>query len=116
MREYTNEEQLDRFADLLDPIIEIANDPEAQELATHSPAAWMKAVIKNHKSAFIQILASFEGVPAEEYEVPDPLALLVKAMQMINRPEISALFPSRGQKEASESSGSAMGNTEDGAV
>lgn len=116
MREYTNEEQLDRFAELLEPIVEIFNDPAVSAGINVSPAKAIAAAIKSHKKAVITVLAYAEGCDPGEYKVPDPMTLLFKAVTLMQRPELAVLFPSLAQSEGSASSGPVMESTEDGAV
>lgn len=116
MREYTNEEQLDRFADLLEPIVEIFNDPAVSAELNKSPARAISAAIKGHKRAVIAVLAYAENTDPEDYIVPDPMTLLLKAVQLVQRPELALLFPSLAQSDGSASSGPATESTEGGAV
>lgn len=114
-REYTNEEQLDRFADFLEPIVEIVNDPDFKAASKISPAKGITAAIRKNKAAVIKLLAVADGIPPEEYHVPNPVALLAKAVQLITKPEMSALFPSLAQTDGDASSGPLTESTGDGA-
>jgi len=114
MNERTNEEVLDLFADLLEPVGEILSDKELSTLVQEK-GKQLKAVqiaIKKHKTAIIQILARVDGVDPAEYKV-NILTLPVKLMQFVNRPEVQELFTSQGQKGEPASSGSATENTGD---
>ena len=113
MRNLTNEESLDLFADLIDPAAEILQDAEIVELARRgkAPILMVKAAIKNHKDAVIQILAAVDGVPANEYKV-NLLRLPIKLLELFNTPEVQELFTLQGQQTAPASSGSATENTE----
>ena len=111
----SNEEALDLFADLLDPAAEIILDNDIISVFRNGgkPIDAVKAAIKNHKAAVIEILALIDDVPVEDYRV-NVLALPVKLLRLFNQPEIKELFIGQSQKSAA-SSGSAMENTEDGA-
>lgn len=109
----TNEEQLDLFADLLEPVGEIITDKAVSEkLQAGKMGAAIKAAIKAHKSAVIEMLAALEGVPVDEYVVPGPLGMLKKLLDLLNNPEVKELFIGQGQQNAAASVGSATENTE----
>lgn len=111
----TNEEQLDLFADLIEPVGEIVADKAVRDtLAAKKTAAAAKYAIKNHKSAVIEILARLDGVEPEEYRVPGPLGLAAKLLALLNTKEFSEVFIGREQKNAAESSGPATENIGDG--
>lgn len=115
MAERTNEEALDLFADLLEPVGAVLSDAELRESVKRGDSRLKSAAIAihNHKPEVIQILALLEGVPVEEYKV-NLLALPVKVVRLLNKPEIKELFIGAGQMNVAASSGSATENTEDG--
>ena len=109
----TNEEQLELFADLLEPVGEIITDKAVSEkLTAGKMGAAIKVAIKAHTQAVIALLAAMDGVPVEEYVVPGPLGMMKKLIDLLNNPEIKDLFIGQGQATAAASSGSAMVNTE----
>lgn len=112
----TNEEQLELFADLLEPVAEIISDKEVAEIlkGKGKPITAVKLAIKNHKGAVISILAALDGETVAEYKVPSPAGLVVKLLNLLNSPEIQDLFTLQGQTKSAVSSGSAMENTGDG--
>lgn len=112
-----NEDKLELFADLIEPAAEIFSDAEISKLSDTkaSKARITAALIKNHKSAVITILALLEGLEPDKYIVPGPIALAGKILKLLNDPEIVGLFTSQGQNATAVSSGSATVNTEDGA-
>lgn len=112
----TNEEQIELFADLLEPAAALLGDKELRDMINRkepliSAAA---AAIRNHKSEVIQILALLDGVPVKEYRV-NLLVLQVKLVRLLNKPEVQELFTGAGQMIDAVSSGYATANTEDGA-
>lgn len=114
--ERNNEQKLELFADLLEPMSKILSDKEVTEPISQG-VPWVtviKTAIKNHAHEFIEIMANIEGVPIDEYEV-NLITLPVKLLNFVNRPEVQELFISQGQKKGNESSGSATGHTQDGA-
>ena len=112
----TNEQNLDLFADLMEPLAEILTD-EAVTSAFKGeggkPIKAVKAAIKGHHRAIIEVLAALEGVDADRYVVPPPAALLMKIMNLINNPDVQSLFTLQGQSDHAASSGSASGITQD---
>lgn len=113
----TNEEQLELFADLLEPAAEIIGDTEVGEVFQKGgkPIAAVKLAIKNHKAAVVEILARLDGVDPKEYEVPGPLTLSLKLFKLFSTPEVTELFTGQSQSVAA-SGGSATENIGDGAV
>ena len=117
MKQRTNEEQLDLFAELLEPSAEIFSDKEVAKIlqGKGKPITAVKLAIKNHKSAVVALLAALDGVSAEDYIVPAPPVLAVKLLNFLNDPDLQQLFTSPAQQNAAASSGSDMESTEDGA-
>ena len=115
MREMTNEESLDLFAELLEPCsVVLADDDIAKQFKKGSIAAGVAYAIKKHKPEVIQILAAIDGVPVEDYKV-NILTIPVKLMHLFSAPEMKELFSQAGQKNENEPSGSLMGSIEEGA-
>ncbi len=111
----TNEEQLELFADLIEPCAEILSDKElAAAFQSGNRAKAIKLGIKNHKSAVIEILARIDGVDVGAYKVPTPPVLAMKILSLFNNPEIAELFTPQAQNETATHSGSATESTEDG--
>lgn len=113
MRERTNEETLDLFADLLEPFGELLADKEVSEML--SSGKMLKAVskaIKSHKSAVIEILARLDGEEPSEYKV-GLVTIPKKLLALFNNPELQDLFSSQPQMPDAASSGAAMESTED---
>ena len=112
----TNEEELELFADLLEPVAEILSDNAVAGVfrSGGKPITAIKYAIKNHKGAVIEILARIDGIPVEEYKV-SAITLPVKLLALLNRPEVIDLFTSAEQMSDAAPSGSATENTEDGA-
>lgn len=115
MAERSNDEALDLFADLLEPVAEIITDQEVID-ALQNDGKWIKAIkpaIKNHKSAVVEILARVDGVEPSEYKV-NVVALPIKLLNLLNKPELKELFTSQAQENAAGSFGLATENIEDG--
>ena len=113
----TNEEQLDLFADLLEPVGEILSDRElAEPLRKGKKLEAIKLGIKRHKQAVIEILALIDGVEVGAYVVPTPPVLALKILALLNNPQVTELFTLQGQNATESASGSATENTEGGAT
>lgn len=110
----SNEESLDLFADLLEPVAEILSDDEVKRAFRKKQVKGVKVAIKNHKAAIIEILALLDGVPVEEYRV-NVLTLPLKVIELLNKPEVASLFQSLGQEKDAAASGSVTATTGDGA-
>lgn len=113
MKERTNEESLDLFADLLEPCATILGDKEVT--AAFEGGNMLKAIktaIKTHKPEMIEILAILDGADPATYRV-NPLMIPVRFLKLLNDPAtgdaIKELFTLQSQIETGESSGSAMG-------
>lgn len=112
----SNEEQLELFADLIEPAAEIMGDKQIAKLlqSGSKPAKAVKYAIKNHKQAVIEMLARLDGVDPEDYIVPGPIGLSMKLINLFNNPEIKSLFIVQGQNEIAADSGPATENIGDG--
>lgn len=113
----TNEEELDLFADLLEPVAEIISDKAVADVFRNGgkPVVAVRYAIKNHKRAVIEILARIDETPVDEYKV-SALTLPVKLLALLNKPEVKDLFTSQGLTSDAAPFSSAMENTEDGAL
>lgn len=116
MAEHTNDEQLELFADLIEPAAEILGDEEVGEIfkSGGKPITAVKLAVKKHKAAVVEILARLEGEEPSQYKVPGPVSLALKLFKLFSTPEIAELFTGQSQSVAA-SGGSATENTGDGA-
>ena len=116
MRAAAERDNLDLFADLLEPAAEILGDKELAEILKSGgkPVRAIRLAIKNHKGAVLEMLAALDGVPAAEYKAPGPIALTAKLLGWLNNPELQNLFTMQGQKRDAAASGSATESTGDG--
>ena len=111
LSEYQGEAALDILADLIEPAGEIMTDKEIGEVFKKNRFRAIGLAIKNHKKAVMQILATMDGVPVDEYKC-NVFTLPVKVLELLNDPELVQLFTSQGQTGDANSSGSASENTE----
>lgn len=112
LNEIKNEQAIEVLADMFDPIVEIASDPNVIEAArSDNKTLMVKCILKDHSKAIFELMALCEGVPVEEYEC-NILTLPIKLVELFNRPEFSVLFQLQGQKTDNQPFGSATENTE----
>ena len=112
LSEYQGEAALDILADLIEPAGEIMTDKEIGEVFKKNRFRAIGLAIKNHKKAVMQIMATMDGVPVEEYKC-NVFSLPVKILEILNDPEMIQLFQYQGQTGDANSSGSASENTEE---
>ena len=112
LSEYQGEDALDVLADLIEPAGEIMSDKEIGEVFKKNRFRAIGLAIKNHKKAIMQIMATMDGVPVEEYKC-NVLTLPVKILELLNEPELVQLFTYQGQTGDADSSGSASANIEE---
>ena len=111
-----NERRLDAFAALLEPMAALlAADDIINAARAGSPLRAVQIAIKDHKDPVISLLAAIDETPVEEYEVPAPMALVVKLLNFFNDPSIADLFTLQAPTETAAAFGPAMDNTQDGA-
>ena len=112
LSEYQGEEALDLLADLIEPAGEIMSDKEIGEVFKENRFKAIGLAIKNHKKAVIQIMATMDGVPVNEYKC-NVFSLPVKILELLNDPEMIRLFRYQGQTGDAISSGSVSENIEE---
>ena len=112
LSEYQGETALDVLADLIEPAGEIMSDKEIGEVFKENKFKAIGLAIKNHKKAVMQILATMDGVPVDEYKC-NVFSLPVKILELLNDPDLVQLFTYQGQTGDAKSSGSASENIEE---
>ena len=110
LSEYQGEEALDLLAELIEPAGEIMSDKEIGEVFKKNRFKAIGLAIKNHKKAVIQIMATMDGVPVDEYKCK-VFTLPVKILELLNDPALVQLFTYQGQAGGANSSGSVSVNT-----
>lgn len=106
------EDALDVLADMLEPAAEIMTDRNIVELArTEKKLLAIKAAIKDHKKAVLQVLAILDGENPETYN-PPLMTLPLKLLEVLNDPDVQMVFSPQGQNLEGSASGSATESTE----
>ena len=111
LSEYQGEAALDILADMIEPAGEIMSDKEIGEVFKKNRFKAIGLAIKNHKKAVMQIMATMDGVPVEEYKC-NVFTLPVKILELLNDQALVQLFTYQGQTGDASSSGSASENIE----
>lgn len=120
------ERTLEVIADIIDPVYNIATDEEAARLFKREKCpsgvtpkefilkrikSSLPAILKGHKSDIISILATIEGISAEEYsENLDLVKLLKDFTELLTDDMFMSLFISSPSGTGAQSSGSASEN------
>ena len=112
LSEYQGEAALDILADLIEPAGEIMSDKEIGDVFKKNRFKAIGLAIKNHKKAVMQIMATMDGVPVDEYKC-NVFTLPVKILELLNDSELIRLFTYQGRTGDANSSGSASENTEE---
>ena len=112
LSEYQGEAALDLLADLIEPAGEIMSDKEIGEVFKKNRFKAIGIAIKKHKKAVIQIMATMDGVPVDEYKC-NVFSLPVRILEILNDPDLVQLFTYQGQTGDANSSGSVSENTEE---
>ena len=112
LSEYQGEAALDILADLIEPAGEIMSDKQIGDIFKKNRFKAIGLAIKNHKKAVMQIMATMDGVPVEEYKC-NVFSLPVKILELLNDPDMIRLFQFQGQTGDANSSGSVSENTEE---
>lgn len=112
--ELSNEDSLDLFADLLEPVAEILSDKTVtKEFRKGKRLGAVKTAIKSHKKAVIEVLALLDGEDPESYHI-DVMTLPIKAIELLNDPAVQRVFTSLAQMTKENASGPVTDNTPDG--
>ena len=110
LSEYQGEAALEILADLIEPAGEIMSDTEIGEVFKDNRFKAIGLAIRNHKKSVMQIMATMDGVPVDEYKC-NVFTLPVKILELLNDPALIQLFTYQGQMGDAKSSGSASENT-----
>lgn len=121
---------LDVIADIIDPIANIAEDPEAAELFTRkklpegmTPKGFLlqrarrsvPVLLKHHKADVIAILSAIEGTSQEQYAGDLNLAKLFKdCVELLTDEAFTTFFTSAGSETDGNFSGSVSENPTQG--
>ena len=113
LADYKNEDAIDLWADLLDPISIIVSDSGIRDSikAKKPPVVLAKEILKAHKKEAIEILLRIDPEPVTALNIV--IRLVDILMEFNNSAELQGFFESAGQTMAGVSSGNATANTGD---
>ena len=112
LSDFENEEALDLLADLIEPASVVMTDPEVKKMAQAKkpPLVIASYILRHHKKSAIEIVAAIHREDVSKCKF-NAISVLNDLLDILNDPEIEAVFTSQGQTTASTSSGSATENT-----
>lgn len=89
----TNEEAIEILAEILEPCSAIFTDTELKKAFENgeSQLVIVKKALQNHKSEIIQIMATLDGVPVEDYKC-NIFTLPLKIIEILNDKELAPFF------------------------
>lgn len=113
LSDYKDEEALDLWCDLLDPMTAILGDERIQEgMGNKPPFLIAKDILATHKKEALQIIKRVDPEPLDGMNIIIRTVNVV--LEFMNHPDLKDFFASAGQgKTEKESSGDAMESTEE---
>lgn len=114
LSDFENEKALDLLANIIEPATEIMSDEGiAKKYRSGQPKLLIvKDILRNHKKQAMEIIAAMHGVDVEHLKV-NPISLTRDILEIINDPELQAVFTLQSQTEAAMYSGSVTESTEE---
>ena len=95
LSEVKGEAALDLLADIIEPATEIMTDSNVQKLIkAKDKGKVIKTLIKDHKKSIIEILATIDGIPVEQYEV-NVFTLPIKLLELLKDKDLVNFFTSQ---------------------
>lgn len=113
LSDYTGDEAVELWADLLDPMSRILGDPEVKEIVRSGkpPLMIAKMIIKLHATEAKEIMMLIDPTPVDGLNFAPRFVSVV--LEFMNNEEFKHFFVSAGQAMMdAESSGSATESTE----
>ena len=114
LSDFENEKALDLLANIIEPATEIMSDEGiAKKYRSGQPKLLIvKDILRNHKKQAMEIIAAMHGVDVEHLKV-NPISLAKDILEILNDPELQAVFTLQSQTEAAMYSGSVTENIEE---
>ena len=111
LSDFKGEEAIDLWADLLDYATVIFTDPEVRKLRKAPKATIAKVMLKLHKKEVCNMLLTIDDTPIDGLNIMIRLISLLKEIE--SDPDLKDFFDLQGQREKTESSGSATAATKE---
>ena len=99
LTEFKNEAAAELLADLIEPASVLFGDEEIRNALKESKIAGIKVAMKKHGKELIDILATVDGVPREEYSV-NAMQIVSKTLAILSDSDLMAAFSSQEQTAA----------------
>lgn len=114
LSDYKNEDAIELWADLIDPIMNIFQDDEVRKGVVGEESALKKAqtILRLHKKDAAALLLRIDPTPITGLNIITRLLDILSEIE--HSEEFGSFFGLQGQKTEGESFGSATENTEDG--
>lgn len=97
LSEIKGDKAFEVLADLIDPIKELATDEDIKEANKDSYISGLQVALRKHPKCIRDILAILDLEDPATYEIS--LATLpIKAMELMNDPDLQVLFMSQSQE------------------
>lgn len=112
LSDYKDEEAIELWADLLDPMTNIFSDKKVVKViqSKKPPLIIAKEILSSHKSDAVKIMLRIDPEPIDGINIVTRLVNLV--LEFMNHPELKGFFGSAGQgKTEAESFGNATVTT-----
>lgn len=112
LADFKDDEALELLEKILDPVCVIMANKEIVSMWKRGKRDIFlaRAVIKNHKKEIVEIIAAMHKEDPDKVHFTLP-SLLRDVMDLMDDPDLDAVFTSQSQRTVEESSGSATGNT-----
>lgn len=114
LSDYQNEEALDLLVDIIEPAAELMSDQSTVNLLYSKKAGdrmkGVKQMIREHKSAVMQILAALDGVPVAEYQC-SVFTLPTRLIEILNDKELLSFFTDQQMQNSETHSSSVTDHT-----
>ena len=114
LSDYKDEEAIELWADLFDPITDIIADAETRNMLRKKGPVILKAkeLLKKHSTEVKNVLLRIDPTPLNGFNIMVRLVSILN--EITDSPEIQSFFESSaGEEKAETSSGNVTENTED---
>lgn len=113
LNDITGEKAVQTLGVIMEPAIAIIKDKKVEKLANGDKTKLVAYVLKKHYHQVFLIMAALHQQDPKDYK-PNILELPMDLMDMLNDPDLSAIFFSQEQSGEETPSGSVSETSEDG--
>lgn len=108
LSDFKDEKAIQVIAKLLEPVGNIASNPENSKARNKGKLAFVSALMQNNAKDVKDMFAILNEIDPKDYHC-DAATVLVDALEMLNDPALISLFGLQGQTAASSGSASTTG-------